>query len=289
MRVAALLLMQVWKRTGSAILWIFTVISAAQSLGILPFPLPFQEVGKHLPVISPIITLIGLVIASMWLAYQFHPWIVSMWYLIIQSAKRKMGVPRLLEIVKDGGQVRVLGSECSRWAEGSYDIIRKRIIDKDVFFKFLLPNPARILDPDCPAKHCPSNLQRAIDCELIDKGSVTAIETARTKLHDLRNSLQEKHRWKMEIRLFDLPLSHSMAIAIPKMPEEESEEPEKASKIPENAEIHIWPYLYRVRGDQRPYKIYENHRSEHSAMFKKYLESYRYVFDRALIDEPKGS
>ena len=158
--------------------------------------------------------------------------------------------------------MKVIGTDYSRWVEQSYETIKKRIIERDVRFAFLLPDPAPTHDPKCP-----SNLERTITSELIDKGSITAIETALTRFRDLRDGLDEKHREKIQIKLFDLPLTHGMAIAIP--------------KAPEKAEAHIWPYLHKVRGDQRPYIIYENGKLEHRVMFEKCLESYRYVLEKS--------
>jgi hypothetical protein len=198
-----------------------------------------------------------------------------------ESAKGISGVPRLLELVKSGGDMKVIGTDYSRWGEESRETMRNLVIQKDVRFTFLAPDPARIHEceqPGCPSNNCPSNLQRAIASELIDSASVTAIETALTKLHELRDSLQEKYPDKVrnvEIRLFDLPLTHSMAIAIPRAPNSE------------NAEVHLWPYLHTVHGDQRPYKIYEKGNPKHRAKFAKSEDSYQYILKRSWIDRQR--
>jgi len=62
-------------------------------------------------------------------------------HLQARSAKGMLGVPRLLELVKDGGDMKVIGTEYSRWANQSYEAIKSLIIQKNVGFTFLVADP----------------------------------------------------------------------------------------------------------------------------------------------------
>jgi hypothetical protein len=167
--------------------------------------------------------------------------------------------------VKDGGEIKAIGTEFSRWAEQSADI-RNLIIQKNVKFTFLAPDPASI-----PVKDCASNLERTISAELVQEGEIKRLEGSLATFRKMRDSLGEDDFEKIQIGLFDLPLTHSMAIAIP--------------TARENAEAHVWPYLHKIHGDQRPYVIYESRNTEHRVMFGKCLESFEYVFSKSQPSE----
>jgi hypothetical protein len=212
-----------------------------------------------------VLAFVGLTTFPFWAGYQLHSWLAKRRHLIRRPTTQETGVPRLLELVKDGGEIKAIGTEFSRWAEQSADI-RNLIIQKNVKFTFLAPDPASI-----PVKDCASNLERTISAELVQEGEIKRLEGSLATFRKMRDSLGEDDFEKIQIGLFDLPLTHSMAIAIP--------------TARENAEAHVWPYLHKIHGDQRPYVIYESRNTEHRVMFGKCLESFEYVFSKSQPSE----
>jgi hypothetical protein len=190
------------------------------------------------------------------------------------------GVPAVLEIVKNGGEVRVMGADFTRWIH-SRTQIANLIQNKDVKFTFLAPDPETV-KPDL-------NLQRAIDAELVQKSEeIDYLKPSLDALHNIfsgekdADDLKKKHGRKMRIALFDLPLTHSMAIAVPA-----TQDPSGESKLDwTKAEVHLWPYLHTVHSDERPYVTIKNDSPDSKVKFGKCLESYQYVLEHSTQVQP---
>jgi hypothetical protein len=254
--------------TGIMTFWAIQEIAKNYGVALtLPSPAAHQQLA---------LAFLALTAFPLWLGYQIHAWRtkkserlkrveqIRADVLRAMADFKLWGVPRLLEIVKNGGEIKVIGADYSRWAETYYEDIVNCVKEKGIKFTFLAPDPARMDDPD-------SNLKRAINAELVQQGEIGNLEGSLDTFRKMRSKLGED---KVHVRLFDLPLSHSMAIAVP--------------SVGKDAEVHLWPYLHTVHGDQRPYKTYENSNPEHAAKFQKCLESYQYVFERS-VEDKKGT
>jgi len=249
------------------------------------------SIGANAQAVYNIVVAVALVsafIVPFYFGYKFFAWRTKRsgpvrggtTVLLVQP--KLWGVPAVLEIVKNGGEVRVIGADFSRWVHSRTQIL-DLVIKKGVKFVFLAPDSVQTADSD-------SNLQRAIDAQLVQKkGEIeylaSSVEALRDIFSDEKNAdeLKKEHGWKMEIELFDLPLTHSMAIGIPVTRDAMGEKKLDWGK----AEVHLWPYLHTVHSDERPYKIVKNVTQDDQVKFKKCLDDWQYVYDAR--KKPKGA
>lgn len=149
----------------------------------------------------------------------------------------------LLDGVKKS--LTVIAVECNLFWEEQRNRISKMIEEKDIDFKFLL------LDPE-------SDLHKLQTHKIIDSNPERIKDSLR-KFQEIKNSLSESDKEKLEIRTYNLPPLYTMIVI-----DENSED----------AKIQVEPYIHMAEIRDKIVFIIPK---KESKIFNSYRTSYRYI------------
>lgn len=139
----------------------------------------------------------------------------------------------------------VIAVECNLFWEEQRNRLSKMIEEKDIDFKFLL------LDPE-------SDLHKLQTHKIIDSNPERIKDSLR-KFQEIKNSLSESDKEKLEIRTYNLPPLYTMIVI-----DENSED----------AKIQVEPYIYMAKIRDKIVFIIPK---KESKFFNSYRTSYRYI------------
>jgi hypothetical protein len=173
------------------------------------------------------------------------------------AVPQDLGIEGLIDRTVDGGKFWVLGYHHWKWSEELIEKVEGAIRNRHVEFTFLTSDPRT------------KNFNRAMDAELIDSGAVETNKGSRKRFHTLKKALG-KDQDKLRIKLFDLPLVYSMAIA--------------SDSTGTVGEAHLWPHLYKVGYQHRPRVIYKKSKAGPKDMFDRCVESFAFALSKSWED-----
>lgn len=164
------------------------------------------------------------------------------------KSREDISIHDLLGDVKTS--ITVIAVSCNLFWEEQRNRINKMIEEKDIDFKFLL------LDPK-------SDLNKLHTHKIIDS-TPERIKDSLRKFQEIKNSLSESNKGKLEIRTYNLPPLYTMIII-----DENSED----------AKIHVEPYIYMVK--IRDKIVFIIPKKKCKDIFNSYYTSYKHILDNS--------